>query len=48
MEAVLAGLQWSICLIDLNGIITVEKTFDEAVENLQQVLEKVMKCWLQN
>ena len=47
MEAVLAGLQWEICLIYLDDIITFGKTFDEAVENLQQVLERLRNAGLQ-
>ena len=46
MEAVLAGLQWEICLIYLDDIITFGKTFDEAVENLQQVLERLRNAGL--
>lgn len=46
LEAVLAGLHWEIRLIYLNDMITFGKTFDEAVGNLQQVLERLRKCWL--
>ena len=46
MEAVLAGLQWEICLIYLDDIITIGKTFGEAVENLQQVLERLRNAGL--
>ena len=35
METVLAGLQWDICLIYLDDIITFGKSFEEAVENLK-------------
>ena len=46
MEAVLAGLQWEIYLIYLDDTITFGKTFDEAVENLQQVLERLRNAGL--
>ena len=46
MEAVLAGLQWKSCLIYLDDIISFGKTFDEAVENLQQVLERLRNAGL--
>ena len=41
MEAVLAGLQWDICLIYLDDIITFGRNFDEAVENLKKVMERL-------
>ena len=41
MEAVLAGLQWDICLIYLDDVITFGRSFDEAVENLKQVLDRL-------
>ena len=41
MEAVLAGLQWEMCLIYLDGIITFGRTFAEAVENLQKVFDRL-------
>ena len=37
MEVVLARLQWDICLIYLDDIITFGKSFDEVVENLEKV-----------
>ena len=40
MEVVLTGLQWDICLIHLDDIITFGKSFDEAVENLEKVLDR--------
>ena len=41
MEAVLAGLQWDICLIYLDDIITFGRNFGEAVENLKKVMERL-------
>ena len=46
MEAVLAGLQWDICLIYLDDIIVFGTSFDEAVENLQQVLGRLRNAGL--
>ena len=46
MEAVLAGLQWDICLIYLDDIIVFGTSFDEAVENLQQVLRRLRNAGL--
>ena len=42
MNSVLAGLQWSSCLVYLDDIIIMGRTFEEHLGNLQQVLE-----WLQ-
>ena len=47
MEVVLAGLQWDICLIYLDDIITFGKSFDEAVENLEKSFRQVTDCWSQ-
>ena len=41
IEAILAGLQWDICLIYLDDIITFGESFEEAVENLKQVLDRL-------
>ena len=41
METILAGLQRDICLIYLDDVITFGKSFEEAVENLQKVLERL-------
>ena len=46
MEVVLAGLQWDICLIYLDDIITFGKSFDEAVENLEKVLDRLRTAGL--
>ena len=52
MEVVLTGLQWNICLIYLDDIITFGKSFDEAVENLEKVLDRLqtagLKLYLRN
>ena len=41
METVLAGLNWQICLIYLDDIIIVGKTFDDMIRNLDEVLQKL-------
>ena len=46
MEAVLAGLQWEICLIYLDDIITFGRTFEEAVENLEKVFNRLLGAGL--
>ena len=45
METVLAGLQWDICLIYLDDI-TFGKNFEEAVENLKRVLDRLRDAGL--
>ena len=37
METVLTGLQWDICLIYLDDIIVIAKSFEEMLENLEKV-----------
>ena len=46
MEAVLAGLQWKICLIYLHDVITFGKSFDDAMANLQLILERLQNTGL--
>jgi hypothetical protein len=41
MERVLAGLSWQICLVYLDDIIILSKTFDEHLNNLRQVFERL-------
>lgn len=41
METVLAGLNWEICLIYLDDIIVISKTFEEMVENLSKVFGRL-------
>ena len=39
MDLVLAGLQWSDCLVYLDDVIVLERTFVEHLRNLQSVLQ---------
>ena len=41
METVLAGLNWQKCLIYLDDIIVIDKSFRDMVGNLEQVLNKL-------
>ena len=36
METVLSGLQWDICLIYLDDIIVIAKSFEEMLQNLEK------------
>ncbi|MCG7878904.1 MAG: RNA-directed DNA polymerase, partial [Candidatus Thiodiazotropha endolucinida] len=46
METVLAGLQWDICLIYIDDVIVYGKTFEEALKNLETVLERLQVAGL--
>ena len=39
MDSVLAGFQWSACLVYIDDIIIMGRSFEEHLENLQQVFE---------
>ena len=41
MDLILKGLQWSQCLVYLNDIIIVGKTFDEHLHNLSAVYKRI-------
>ena len=41
MERVLKGLHWKICLVYLDDIIVMGKTFDEHLKNLRKVLQRI-------
>ena len=43
MGMVLAGIQWSSCLVYLNDTIVVGKTFEEHLRNLAQVFDQ-LRC----
>ena len=46
MDLVLAGLQWSSCLVYLDDIIIVGRTFSEHLHNLQTVLTRLREAGL--
>ena len=41
MDMVLAGIQWSSCLVYLDDIIVVGKTFEEHPRNLAQIFDQL-------
>ena len=44
MELALAGLQWKICLIYLDDVLVFSKTFDEHMNRLNAVLDRIRKA----
>lgn len=46
MEVVLAGLNFNICLVYIDDIIIFGKTFDETLQNLEQVFKKLQSAGL--
>ena len=46
METVLAGLNWQICLIYLDDIIVIGRTFEDKINNLDKVLTKLRDAGL--
>jgi len=46
MDMVLSGLQWSSCIVYIDDIIVVGRTFDEHLNNLKQVFERIEKAGL--
>ena len=46
MEVVLAGLQWSICLVYLDDIIILGNTWDEHLDNVRKVLQRLREAGL--
>lgn len=46
METVLTGLQWDICLIYLDDIIVIAKSFEEMLENLEKVFLRLSSAGL--
>ena len=41
MNSVLAGLHWSACLVYIDDIIIMGRSFEEHLQNLQQVFERL-------
>ncbi|MES9883150.1 MAG: reverse transcriptase domain-containing protein, partial [Sedimenticola sp.] len=46
MEHVLSGLQWTICLLYIDDVVTFSKTFDEHIDRLSQVLTRISNAGL--
>lgn len=46
-EAVLAGLQWDMCLVYMDNIIVVGKSFNDMLENLGKVFKRLRHAGLQ-
>ena len=46
METVLSGLQWDICLIYHDDIIVIAKSFDEMLQNLETVFNRLSSAGL--
>ena len=44
MDSVLASLHWRDCLVYINDIVVVGKSFEEHLHNLQQVLEHLRQA----
>lgn len=42
MKTVLSGLQWQICLVYLDDIIVIRKTFANMLDNLKQVFDRLL------
>ena len=46
MDLVLAGLQWSQCLVYLDDVIVLGRTFDEHLSNLESVFRRLREAGL--
>ena len=46
MDSILAGLHWRSCLVYIDDIVVIGKSFDEHLYNLQQVLERLRQAGL--
>lgn len=46
METVLAGLQWDKCLVYLDDIIVIGKSFDDMLCNLERVFDRLLRAGL--
>lgn len=46
LDLVLAGFQWSECLVYLNDVIVLGRTFEEHLRNLQSVLQRMRESGL--
>ena len=46
MEIVMRGLQWKSCLVYLDDVICIGKTFEEALKNIRAVFERLRRAGL--
>ena len=46
MEKILGGLSWKICMVYLDDIVVFSKSFDQQLENLQQVFHRLRESKL--
>ena len=46
MDHVLSGLQWSNCLVYIDDIIVMGKTFQEHLKNMEQVFARIWEAGL--
>ena len=46
MDRVLMGLQWTSCLVCIDDIIIVGKTFEEHLSNLEEVFKRLAQAGL--
>jgi hypothetical protein len=46
LELALQGLQWQICLIYLDDVVIFSKTFDEHMERLTRVFDRISTAGL--
>ena len=48
MQAVLAEMEWDFCFVYLDDILVCSKTFEEHLDHLQQVFDRLRKAGLTN
>jgi hypothetical protein len=46
METVMSSLKWEICLIFLDDVIVVGKTFEDMIDNLSKVFDRIVEAVL--
>ena len=46
MERVLTGLQWQTCLLYLDDIVTYGQSFQQALERLEEILQRLKAAGL--
>ena len=43
MQAVLAGMEWDFCFVYLDDILVCSRTFEEHLDHLQEVFDRLRK-----